>query len=318
MEEAVPRPKIVIIGNGSLASRGLKAISSFAEVPLVIADSHDDGKDSWRESFVKCAKHLGFSPNKTLLQPSNPNSKEVLMAIENVAPDIILSLQCRHIIRKKLFSIPTLGTYNLHNAPLPLLRGCDPFSWAIHDGLQIMGVTLHKILDEGVDNGPITAQRCWKTSENTTAWDLYLKALDEATTLLSETLSAPLPKSIPQKNDWSSYHPMGQFDFSTTTINWNTVADTLSAWIRSRIFPPIQLPKFTFGKNLSAEIIQCKKVSCNQKQPGFVDSISPLVISAKWGGLELLKIKFNNQELSGEEFAKQAGLIPRTPLFVTS
>lgn len=300
--------KIVIIGNGTLASRGLSALLDFAEVPLVIADSHDDGRDSWRESLVGAAKCLGFIQGKTLLQPSNPNSEDTLRAIKNVAPDIILSLQCPHIIRKDLFSIPPAGTYNLHNAPLPLLRGCDPFSWAIHDGLQTMGVTLHQILDEGIDNGPIVAQRLWEISNDQTAWDLYLKALDEAVILLKKSFSSQLPKPIPQQAEWSTYHPMLQFDFSTTLIEWNTVADTLSAWIRSRVFPPIQLPKFTFGKTSFAEILSCKKVNSTQKKPGRVDSIYPLVISAKWGGIHLIKVKYEGEEFSGEKFAERVGL----------
>lgn len=304
------RPRIVIIGNGTLASRGLKALFSKADIPLVIADCHDDFSDSWRESLAGCARRLGFKAGQTLIQPSNANSKEVLSLVQAVEPDILLSLQCRHIIRQDLLSIARIGTYNLHNAPLPLLRGCDPFPWAIHDGLKIMGVSLHQIQDEGIDNGPLVGQRLWSIQDDTTSWDLYQTALDEALMLITDTFSKALPKPVEQESQWSTYHPMNQFDFSVLEVDWSQVADTLSAWIRSRIFPPRQLPFFlTKGGSVRVEIIRCRKVHCISKKTGIVASVSPLVISAKWGGMELIQVRHNDEVLSGAVFAQRMGFM---------
>jgi methionyl-tRNA formyltransferase len=72
---------------------------------------------------------------------------EILNRIEAAESDLILSLQWRRILRPVAIKLARYGVANLHNALLPLLRGCGPFSWAIHDGLECMGVTLHQVVD---------------------------------------------------------------------------------------------------------------------------------------------------------------------------
>merc|ERR1719409_665539 len=146
-------PKVVLIGDGSMAARGLALLKSLPgiEVPLVIADAADPGVDSWRLSLVKAARSLGYTIGENLVQPKFPHSRAVLEKLGELKPTLIISLQCRKIMRMPFIKTANV-VVNCHNAPLPLLRGCDPFAWAIHDGLRQMGVTLHQVLDEGIDN----------------------------------------------------------------------------------------------------------------------------------------------------------------------
>ncbi len=46
---------------------------------------------------------------------------------------------------------------NLHNGPLPRYRGVSPINWALKNGENHHGVTIHEIT-AGVDDGPIVAQ----------------------------------------------------------------------------------------------------------------------------------------------------------------
>ncbi len=46
---------------------------------------------------------------------------------------------------------------NLHNGPLPRYRGVSPINWALKNGEDHHGVTIHEIT-AGVDDGPIVAQ----------------------------------------------------------------------------------------------------------------------------------------------------------------
>jgi methionyl-tRNA formyltransferase len=122
------RPRVIVIGNGTIAVRGLYILRDLAvDTPLVIADSQDSGSDSWSLSLMKAAAELGYQKNLTLLNPKNPNTEFVLDRIKAANPDFILSLQCRRILRYPILGIPRYGVINLHNSPLPLLRGCDPF-----------------------------------------------------------------------------------------------------------------------------------------------------------------------------------------------
>ena len=92
---------------------------------------------------------------------------------------------------EEIAAVP-LGIVNLHLAPLPRYRGRYSFTHAILAGDAYFGVTLHYI-DEGLDTGPIIAERTFPIKPTDTAWSLYLRAQREGTELfrdLSPTILA--------------------------------------------------------------------------------------------------------------------------------
>lgn len=316
--------RIILIGNGTLAARGLRLMQELGiEVPLILADSHDDGVDSWRESFRGCAEDQGYVFGSNLFAPANPNKADVLQQMQAVDASAVLSLQCRRILRTPLLELFPGRVLNLHNAPLPLLRGCDPFAWAIHDGLHSMGVSLHQVLDEGVDNGPVVAQRLWKMEDDTSSWDLYGQALEQAMQLLRDDLLPFLEgktQGVPQSETQSTYHPMGQFDFSQLQVEWNLPAQTLSAWIRARIFPPFQLPWTNLGGQ-RVEILKCRMDTARGAVGELLQQDS-LIIGARYGSLQIIQVRLPDARvLTGEQLvienSWQAGsnvlLSPQSP-----
>jgi methionyl-tRNA formyltransferase len=63
-----------------------------------------------------------------------------------------------------ILALPRLGTLNAHPSLLPENRGPDPLFWTYHEGEQETGVTVH-LMDEGLDTGPILAQRRVRVAE---------------------------------------------------------------------------------------------------------------------------------------------------------
>jgi methionyl-tRNA formyltransferase len=302
--------RVVLIGNGTVAVQGLYLLKSLGiSVPLVIADPSDPGCRTWRLSLVQAARESGYQNGKNLFAPKDPNDPEILSIVACCQPTLVLSLQCRRIIKEPLISIPTRGVTNLHNSPLPLLRGCDPFSWAIHDGLTKMGLSLHRIIDERVDSGPIYSQCLWDIKDTDTAWDLYVASIERGEELLRESIldicSGNL-KAHSQNDCFSSYHSVGQFPFNQTEVNWSMPAVTLSRWIRSRSFPPIQLPYFRF-RGVSVSIVSCRAES-QRGHPSAVLSLRPFVVAARMGSLQLRALMLNGIEVSGEDVAEKLGL----------
>lgn len=233
----------------------------------------------------------------------------MLKRVRDTSPDVILSLQWRRIIREPLISLAKSGVVNLHNAPLPLLRGCDPFSWAIHDGLDVMGVSLHRIVDEGVDSGPVFAQRFWPTTPASTAWSLYIQALREGELLMRDVLLGILcgqATSKTQESRFSSYHPMGQFRFSELQARWDLPAATVSAALRSRIFPPFQLP-FFLNDGHRVEIEECEAVP-GRGEASTIISLNPFIIATKLGAICLHRLVIDGKRISGAEYAHSANL----------
>lgn len=87
-------------------------------------------------------------------------------------PEFLISFSYRRIIREPLLSQYAGKIINLHISALPWNRGANPNYWAWRDGTP-KGVTIH-IVDEGLDTGPIVAQRIfYMASEDHTLQTSY-------------------------------------------------------------------------------------------------------------------------------------------------
>ncbi len=302
---------VVLIGNGTAAVRALRVLRECGiSVPLVVADPRDTGVDTWRESLVGAARNAGYVPGVSLLQPRNPNLPEVIERIVRWSPSVIFSVQCASVLRPPLVSGEKWWVVNWHSAPLPLLRGCDPFAWAVLDGLTTMGITLHLIEDEGIDSGAIVAQALWPIRADTTAWDLYCESIRQGEELLRSTVASIVERQLtptPQNDRLSSYHPPGQIDFSDTAIRWAMPAKALSAWVRARIFPPLQMPWFS-RRGERVEVRRCRATT-GRGTAGAVLSPSTLVVAAGKGAIELLEVGWRGEVMSGSEWAERTGLM---------
>lgn len=78
-------------------------------------------------------------------------------AVESVSPDIIITYRCPYILPYEIFSLPRLGSYNIHPSLLPNHSGLNPWEGIMNDATKMNGVTLHRI-SQNVDQGEIIAQ----------------------------------------------------------------------------------------------------------------------------------------------------------------
>ena len=82
------------------------------------------------------------------------NGDETKALIESTKPDILI--QCgAGILKKNIFSIPSIATLNVHGAMAPKLRGGNSIFWSYYYGRpDWLGVTVHRI-DQGIDTGAV-------------------------------------------------------------------------------------------------------------------------------------------------------------------
>ena len=102
------------------------------------------------------ASVLAASPPPSL---SSPNSPQGLGVLEELQPDLVISIRYRRILREEAIAIPRLGVINLHSGILPDYRGVMATFWAMLAGEKEIGTTLHWIVDSGIDTGPVIGIR---------------------------------------------------------------------------------------------------------------------------------------------------------------
>lgn len=91
-----------------------------------------------------------------LPQPNSAAGRDVLAT---VAPDLLVSIRYRRILRDAVIAVPPRGVLNLHSGVLPDYKGVMATFWAMLHGADTIGATLHRIVDDGIDTGPILAIR---------------------------------------------------------------------------------------------------------------------------------------------------------------
>jgi methionyl-tRNA formyltransferase len=83
------------------------------------------------------------------------NSEAAKEALRRLRCDLGISVGNR-VIQPDVFSVPGLGTINLHHGRLPDYRGGPPAFWELYEGEAEMGVSVHWV-DAHLDHGPIVA-----------------------------------------------------------------------------------------------------------------------------------------------------------------
>jgi methionyl-tRNA formyltransferase len=88
----------------------------------------------------------------------NPNAGEGLAFLQQLAPDLIISIRYGAIFKSPAIAIPPLGILNLHAGLLPTYRGVIASFRALMAGERDLGCTLHYITDGTIDTGPVVGQ----------------------------------------------------------------------------------------------------------------------------------------------------------------
>jgi methionyl-tRNA formyltransferase len=88
---------------------------------------------------------------------TSPNSPQGLAVLKDLQPDLVISIRYRRILGEQAIAIPALGVLNLHSGILPAYRGVMATFWAMMARAKEIGSSLHRIVDSGIDTGPVIA-----------------------------------------------------------------------------------------------------------------------------------------------------------------
>ena len=121
-----------------------------------------------------------------VLQPENLKDPAFVKELEELNPDLQVVVAFR-MLPRVVWSIPSLGTINLHASLLPQYRGAAPINHAIINGERETGVTTF-LIDEQIDTGNILLQEKTAIGEQETAGDLHDRLMETGAGLVLETV----------------------------------------------------------------------------------------------------------------------------------
>lgn len=135
--------------------------------------------------------------------------------------DWLISRNYRHILKRDVLDRFPGRAINMHISFLPYNRGADPNLWAAVDNTK-SGVTIHAI-DEGIDTGPIYAQREIVIGDDETLASSYEKLQRAMDALWLETWPLILNglRPTPQVGR-GTYHRKADRPVHLLTRGWET------------------------------------------------------------------------------------------------
>lgn len=135
------------------------------------------------------------------------NAPEFLDRLEAMSPDLVISVTCPQILRRRLLELPPLGCINVHSALLPHYRGMLPTFWVLANGERETGVTVH-YMTPGIDGGDIIAQDTVAITPGDSLRSLMRKCKALAADLIIDAVrrfEAGTVQTLPNPPDQGSY-----------------------------------------------------------------------------------------------------------------
>ena len=189
------------------------------DIPAVVTVPDKKKGRGLKESYSD-VKTFALEKGLRVLQPEKLKDEEFVKQLTEIQPDLIVVVAFR-ILPREVYTIPKLGSFNLHASLLPKYRGAAPINWAIINGEKESGVTTFFLQDK-VDTGNIILQKKVRIDEDETAGTLHdkLSFIGEEAVLETvqkiesdsvqvspqdDTLASPAPKIFKEdcKIDWS-------------------------------------------------------------------------------------------------------------------
>lgn len=179
-------PRIVFMGTPELAAHCLKAIIDAGHQVAGVITAPDRPAGRGRKLSQSPVKRLALEQNLPLLQPENLKDAGFNDRLRALKPDLQVVVAFR-MLPEMVWTLPPMGTFNMHASLLPDYRGAAPINWVIINGETETGVTTF-LLDRQIDTGKILLRKQIPIEPGETAGSLHEKVKREGASIVLETI----------------------------------------------------------------------------------------------------------------------------------
>lgn len=179
--------RIVFMGTPVFAAPVLEAVVSAGHEVAAVYSRPDRPSGRGKRTSPTPVKAAALAMDIPVRQPPSLKPLDVRAELAALAPDVIVVAAYGLFLPREVLDLPRHSCLNIHPSLLPKLRGPSPVSTAIVDGETTTGVTI-MVMDEGVDTGPVLAQRRTPIGEGETAEGLTARLFETGARLLVEAL----------------------------------------------------------------------------------------------------------------------------------
>lgn len=244
------------------------------DVVAVVTATDKPGGRSGRELLQSAVKKYALEKGIPILQPPKLKAPEFLLQLEALRADLQIVVAFR-MLPEVVWSMPSLGTINLHGSLLPRYRGAAPINWAVINGERETGVTTFFIRQE-IDTGDILLQKKMTVGENETAGEVHDRMMELGAQAVLETVQM-LEKGncVLQKQDTSLVSQAPKIFHETCEINFNQSAEAVHNFIRGLSPYPGAWTRLHWAAGTDTDRFEGMEVKLLQTRKAQVPAVHP-------------------------------------------
>ncbi|MDY5969411.1 MAG: methionyl-tRNA formyltransferase [Bacteroidales bacterium] len=304
--------RIVFMGTPDFAVASLDAIvkAGFEVAGVVTVPDRQTGRGL--KMTGSPVKQYALEHHLLLLQPEKLRNEHFLEQLRNLNADLFVVVAFR-MLPVAVWSMPPLGTFNLHASLLPNYRGAAPINWALINGETETGVTTF-LLNERIDEGEILLQEKTPIADNDNAGSLHDRLATIGSKVVVKTIEGLAsgllkPQAQPQT---ANPLPAPKIFKEDCAIHWDWSGERIVNFVRGLSPYPAATMQMTDakGKEHQIKVFDVRfepSPKVNNDEPFSIKTLQNkrLFFSVSSGFIEILSLQLNGKKRNNaEEFLR--------------
>lgn len=149
--------KIVFFGTPEFAVASLDRLLAAGYNVAAVVTAPDKPAGRGRQLQMPAVKQYALEKGLPVLQPEKLKDPDFIAQLQAIGAQLFIVIAFR-MLPEVVWTMPPLGTFNLHASLLPRYRGAAPINWAVINGEKRTGVTTFFLKHE-IDTGDIISTR---------------------------------------------------------------------------------------------------------------------------------------------------------------
>ena len=161
--------RIVFFGTPEIAAIELQHLVETGYNVVGVVTNTDKQQGRGRQ-VSRCEVKIKADELKTL-QPGSMKDESFIHGLKELKANAFVVVAVR-MMPEIVYTMPALGTFNLHTSLLPQYRGAAPINWTVINGEKQTGITTF-LLNDKTDCGDIILQDKIEITDNMKEGELY-------------------------------------------------------------------------------------------------------------------------------------------------
>ncbi|MGM9846384.1 MAG: methionyl-tRNA formyltransferase [Muribaculaceae bacterium] len=310
--------RIVFLGTPEFAVCSLDKICKDGFNVVAVVTMPDKPAGRGHKMFQSPVKEYAVQHGLPVLQPVNLKDEAFVEELRSYNADIFVVIAFR-MLPKVVWTMPPLGTFNLHASLLPDYRGAAPINWAVINGEKRTGVTTFFLKHE-IDTGDIISQQAIDIADDENVGSVHDRLMTLGADLTLETLNSIIAgtlKTIPQDDLLKGAEPKPAPKIFKETCKLDFTKPVIEIYNKIRGLSPYPASYVDICDDATPEPRQLKifkavivDKSANNN-PGEISIANDrLFIDAPDGTLEILELQIQGKKkMSASDFIHGAKLV---------